>query len=955
MASKQTTPEKLLEQLTALPDEASRRKYLSRHRRSLSPPLVARLDDEVTALLRKDLSQAQALADSALIIAQKLDDPVSRGHALRAKANTLWFAGQNKQASELHTQAIQLFADAGNPVEEARTLSVSIQPLILLGEYDRALAAAERARELFTAAGDALRLARLEINVGNIFHRQDRFREALEGYGRALQQLLPNKDPEGIIAALHNKAVCLITLNEYQEALSAYEQARQFCIEQNMPRAVVQADYNIAYLYYFRGEYGRAISMLRAVREDSERVGDNYHMALCQLDLSEIYLELNMSQEAREMAQEAFTRFQRLGMGYETAKAVCNTAIAYSQEKKGFRALDLFAQARTRFLQEKNQVWPSLIDLYQGWVLYEEGRLFEARRHAIAALDFFRSSPLPGRALLCRLLMVRLSLKAGEAHAAREECLAAIAGLTGKEAPILVYQAHLLMGGIEERAANTQAAEHHYLAAKQVLETLRGRLHGEELKISFMKNRFEAYESLIHLCLARDSTAAWQEQAWNYMEQAKSRSLLDLVSRPITSAPPEDMGKSNLVRRIRDLREQLNWYYHRIEAEQLGQAPPSDQRLTELRDEAERSEKEFLRVLREVTPSEAEAAGVPTAEPASLAALHALLGPHTTLLEYFRVREHIVAAILTDQSLEILPVTLASRVAQMLKMLQFQFSKFRLGADYLRQFQAPLLEAARAHLRELYDELVSPIRPRLKGRHLVIAPHESLHYVPFHALYDGSQYLLDAYSVSYAPSASIYLQCHHKPGGAGSGALILGVPSPQTPFVYEEIQSVAMTLPKSELFIGPDASSKVLKEKGPKCQVIHIATHGFFRPDNPMFSGIRLGDSFLTLYDLYTLRLPVDLITLSGCSTGLNVVAAGDELMGLVRGLLTAGARTLLLTLWDVNDNSTAQFMKTFYERASRQPERAVALRDSMQELREHYPHPYYWAPFVLTGKVFPD
>ena len=211
--------------------------------------------------------------------------------------------------------------EAGNSAQEARTLSVSIQPLILLGEYDRALAAAERARAIFSAAGDDLRLARLEINVGNIFHRQDRFREALEGYQRALEQLLPDKDSEGIIAALHNIAVCLITLNEYQEALSAYQRARQFCLEQNLPRAVVQADYNIAYLYYFRGEYGRAIEMLRAVREDSERVGDNYHTALCHLDLSEIYLELNMSQEAREMAQEAFTRFQAARHGIRSRQS----------------------------------------------------------------------------------------------------------------------------------------------------------------------------------------------------------------------------------------------------------------------------------------------------------------------------------------------------------------------------------------------------------------------------------------------------------------------------------------------------------------------------------------------------------------------------------------------------------------------------------------------------------
>ena len=120
-----------------------------------------------------------------------------------------------------------------------------------------------------------------------------------------------------------------------------------------------------------------------------------------------------------------------------------------------------------------------------------------------------------------------------------------------------------------------------------------------------------------------------------------------------------------------------------------------------------------------------------------------------------------------------------------------------------------------------------------------------------------------------------------------------------------------------------------------------------------MFSGIRLGGSHLSLCDLYFLKLPAELITLSGCATGLSVVAAGDELLGLVRGLLYAGAQSLLLTLWDVQDKSTAEFMKMFYGRFQEHSDKRIALQASMQELRERYSHPYYWAPFILVGRVF--
>jgi CHAT domain-containing protein len=119
-----------------------------------------------------------------------------------------------------------------------------------------------------------------------------------------------------------------------------------------------------------------------------------------------------------------------------------------------------------------------------------------------------------------------------------------------------------------------------------------------------------------------------------------------------------------------------------------------------------------------------------------------------------------------------------------------------------------------------------------------------------------------------------------------------------------------------------------------------------------MFSGIRLGDGYLNLYDLYQMRLNANLVTLSGCATGMNFVAAGDELLGLQRGLFCAGATTLLLSLWDVHDQSTAKLMQHFYREFIRTGQTARALQYAMKELRQQNPHPYFWAPFVLVGKV---
>lgn len=924
-------------------------KFLSRLR-LLSLTTVQELDEAVRTEVRTDLKKADALADAAIAIAGKLGDQESLAFALRAKANTLGFLGERSRAFELNTRAVQLFHELGQPVEEGRTLSTSIQPLILLGEYDRALEAASRARTIFSASGDTLRLARLNLNVGNIFHRQDRFKEALGHYQQAYSQLVPDKDAEGILVALHNMAVCLTSLNQSEKALDAYAEVRSFCQKHDMPLAMAQAEYNVAYLYFLKGDYGLAIDLLRKARETALQVGDTYHVGLCDLDLAEIYLQLNLNQDAAELAQEAYAQFDQAGIRYEAAKALCHWAIALSQQHKNFRALMLFAQARGIFVAEKNAVWPSLIDLYEAFAHFNDGRLAEARRYCSAALTFFKPSS-PDRASLCHLLLAKIALKSDDLGTARQECLMATEEFTGHEAPILCYQAALVHGQIEEAGQDFAEAKKHYLSAKEILETLRHGIRGEELKISFLENKLEIYENLVGLSVMRSARNNY-EQAWNYMEQAKSRNLLETIVKRKNPSNMHHADGSSVAARILKLREELNWYYHRIEIEQTAHPPAPEIRILELRQLAEQTEKNFLRLLRELPAGEAETPGFEEIKPESLASVREIMGPDIALIEYFRVRDQILAAVITQHNLEIISVTTASRVSQLLGMLQQQFSHFHLSTDHIQQLAQPLMATTSATLHDLYMQLIAPIREDLTARHLVIVPHELLHALPFHALFDGNNYLIDSFTISYAPSASIFVQCCKKPAQASGISLVLGVSSEKTPCVDEELRSVAAILPHARLLAGADASESAFRDSAPQSAFIHIATHGFFRQDQPMFSGVRLGDTFLTLYDLYTLNLPASHVTLSGCSTGLNAIASGDEMMGLTRGLLYAGARSLLLSLWDVNDASTAEFMTDFYKNYIDSNNLALAQQKAVQQVRERYAHPYFWAPFVLMGGI---
>src|SRR5882762_8904295 len=346
LAGEKLSLDELLPKLTRLANTTDRQKFLARHRNLVSAKIVEQLAPLVVDRIRVDAQEALRLAEAVVLIARKLPSQEDLALALRAKANALYSCGSNRAAVEHHDQAYEIYSSRGIWKEAARTLSNSIQPLILLGEYDRAFAASQQAREIFARLGEGKRIASLENNVGNIFHRQDQFERALDHYERAFKALAGYEQWEHSAVALSNMAMCLISLNDFPRSLDCYQRARELCVKYDLPRLRDQADYNIAYLYYFRGEYNRAIDMLFATRRACEKSGDAYHFALCHLDLSEIYLELNLSEEAREMAREGVLLFQKLGMGYEAAKTLANEAIACGQQGNTPQALERFAQAR---------------------------------------------------------------------------------------------------------------------------------------------------------------------------------------------------------------------------------------------------------------------------------------------------------------------------------------------------------------------------------------------------------------------------------------------------------------------------------------------------------------------------------------------------------------------------------------------------------------------------------
>jgi CHAT domain-containing protein len=263
--------------------------------------------------------------------------------------------------------------------------------------------------------------------------------------------------------------------------------------------------------------------------------------------------------------------------------------------------------------------------------------------------------------------------------------------------------------------------------------------------------------------------------------------------------------------------------------------------------------------------------------------------------------------------------------------------------------------------RPLYDRLIRPLSAEIKGSKLTISPHGVLHYLPFGALLDGDEYLLDRFSLRLIPSAGTlaYLKTD-RPTKTGT-LLALGNPDLgnaryDLPNAQVEAVNVAALFPSSRALVRSAASKTAVEELGNGFSILHFATHGKFNTDDPLRSGLYLAkgnesEGLLTVSDLYTLRWDVDLVTLSACETALGKVANGDDVIGLTRGFLYAGARSIVASLWEVDDAATAKLMLSFY-RYQQDHDKREALRLAQIETRKDYPHPAFWAAFQIVGRA---
>ncbi len=336
------------------------------------------------------------------------------------------------------------------------------------------------------------------------------------------------------------------------------------------------------------------------------------------------------------------------------------------------------------------------------------------------------------------------------------------------------------------------------------------------------------------------------------------------------------------------------------------------------------------------------------------------LGPRVAIVSIFRLPEAVLVALVRKDD-----------DAPQVRILPFPGDTL---LRYLGNYDAEILERSALGRSGEWWERHPPTNEWQKIGELLFAPLESLlsdvdcvyflphgpfHRLPLHALTIDGNPFIERWAVAYAPSISV-LDSTLARSRTNGATLVMGYdPSnvsrkqPATA-IYQEAYEVAEHFNRSTL---DRADSESLKERGPSSRLIHISCHGSFDPRDPLNSGVYLADGVFTARDWLELRLQADLVTLSACESGIIKSDAGDDLLGLVRAVLFAGAASVLTTLASVDAEKTRNWMIKFYRSVwtadgTQIVDKATAFRLATLEVMSENPDPYLWAPFALVGSL---
>ena len=930
-------------------DEEGRLDLCRQHPDLVDLPLAWALKATYDDYESKDPALAATVAATLATLTQVTTEPQVLALATWTSGIAAIYASQLETAHTRLTLAREQFLACQQPLHAAATQISHFRVLAMLGRDEEALHWGEWARVRFEAAGDQLATGKIEQNLAGLYFIRERYNAAEKVLRQTYARYKAINHQRGLLDVENNLAAVLVAQYRFSEVESLYGSALARAEAARSEVDLAMLECNLGYLALCQGHFDRALDYLERSRRRYAMLNMPHESAIADQEIADAYLELNLAPEAAAIYARVTPIFAQAGLRAEQARALTYHGRAVLLQNQLPLARDLLTEASTLYRTLDSAVGQAMVLLYQADADFLSGDYNAAVTKSAETEAAFTAVNAWGRLLQARWLRGEALRRLGDRAAAHVLLAATLNEAQQYLTPQIAHRCLTALGQLAMTNGELSQAEAYFKQAVILIEEMRAPLPAEAFRIAFLSDKLTPYTELVRLCLA-DGSPQRVAEALGYVERARARALLDLLGdiQP-TSPAPADTFTAEVNARIATLREELNWFYSQINRPDSPTATRGPAALADLQVQVQEREATMLDLMHRLQQRTDGWQGNDATF--DLAQLQSHLDTDTMLVEYFTLDGALLAFVVTDQTLTVVDLHCREEdVQNAVQQFHFQLGALRYARERMARHQPTLMARTNHHLARLYDHLLRPLAPYWGTRRLLVAPHRVLNYVPFHALYDGAHYVVEERELCYTPSATIFQHCLATPKRPWQQALLLGVPDEAAPRIHDEIATLAPLFPAGQVLLNDAATRTALLAQAPTADLLHLACHGRFRADNPLFSALQLSDGWFTVHDAAQLKLRCNLVTLSACETGVNTSAPGDELLGLVRGFLLAGAPTLLVSLWTVDDAATAEMMTLFYTRLLAGDSAAAALRHAQRQLLQQHPHPFLWAPFILYG-----
>lgn len=931
----------------------------------LSPATLAIARGE-SLYFRGEIDSARTHWRTVLVRSERDADSASIANTITWLAIADWKEGKLATARATAERALVLRAAASTASGAAREAWRTHNVLGLVDWHEGRLGDAasrfERTALLARSVGERRGTASAEANMGLVLTELGELQRARQAFLAARDAAATLGDAHRIEGnALTNLAMVEVKLGDPASAIAALERAMQRYASIGYPAGIQNALGQLATAHAATGDFRRAF----AAADSSLRMARTLQLDAEAADLLRVLAELHAQvgdvRRALALQGQARARFAAIGMELEEGIA------ARGQARLRLELRDTVAARRDgdealrihRAMGALNEAMVDLALLADAAAAARDGAT--ARRHLSEARAIAVRSGTPALRLDVTIAEARVADRLGE-HAATLAALGTLAGTDLErataeqawEADALRARAHARLGRMDSAAVAGERAI-------RALERARARLGSGELRGTFTARHAAIYGDQVLALLALGR----RDSAFAIAEAARGRALLEHLAVVRQQGVPRGGVGATAAAEAERLRQRIDELLAALGERERTRPPERSVAEATIEDGVHATLLRRLQEARDAYEAHLARRGGALPEeallgvrPADGATVRRALRPGEAMLDYLVTGDRVLLFVATRDTLHhlVLSVSVASLASRVRLARELVARRGTDGEMW------PVLVG-------LHDLLVAPaygVRGVREARRLILVPHGPLAYLPFAALREraSSRYLVQRHALVVLPSASSLVAMRAGARDASPvrrrGATPVALaPIPELlPATEDEARAFAGELRGARTFVGAAASEATLRSALAAGGVVHVASHAEMNARNPMFSRVQLArGERLEVHELLGLRVASPLVFLSGCETALGEAwstgfVRGDDYATLAQAMLYAGARSVVATLWRIEDAGAATFAKRFYRHLRTMPPAEALAAAQRQSLRDPGgAAPYHWAAYQLAGE----